>query len=332
MIKSKLLWEFIEDVDVRMKNVKEFLSDICPELEYRFVAISDPFGPAVIDPTMDLLVVSQETTSGGLKINEVRKEKNLPELHLLPIDLIDEPNPGPTEEKKISSSNTRIRLLGTVMRPIKPNPQIPESPYIIGLTGGIATGKSGVAKHLSDLGAQVIYCDNIGHDVYKAGKPCYDDLIGYFGKRIVGQNREVDRKILGEIVFGDKKELDKLNSIVWPHILEEVENTIKNSDKKVVVIEAAVLLKAGWEKRCHEVWTTVVPRKEVISRLVNRNGLTEEQAVARVEAQPPSTYFVKHANVVFCPYWETEYTRQQVVKAWKLLGNRIAQLNEDTLQ
>ncbi|VEN57221.1 unnamed protein product [Callosobruchus maculatus] len=329
MIKSKLLWEFIEDVDVRMKNVKEFLSDICPELEYRFVTISDPFGPTVTDPTMELLVVSQETTSGGLKINEVRKEKNFPELHLVPIDLIDEPNPGPNEEKKVSSSNTRIRLLGTVMRPIKANPQIPKSPYIIGLTGGIATGKSGVAKHLTDLGAHVIYCDNIGHDVYRAGKPCYDALIGYFGKRIVGENGEVNRKILGEIVFSEKKELDKLNSIVWPHILDEVENIIKTTDKKIVVIEAAVLLKAGWEKKCHEVWTTVVPRKEVISRLVNRNGLTEEQAVARVEAQPPSTYFVEHANVVFCPYWEVEYTRQQVVKAWELLEKRIAQLNED---
>ncbi|CAH1954558.1 unnamed protein product [Acanthoscelides obtectus] len=332
MIKSKLLWEFIEGVDVRIKNVTEFLNDICPELEYRVAKIHDPFGPAVVDDTMQLLVISQETIQGGMKINEIRKANDLPELHLLPLQLIDEPNPGPNEEKKISSSNTRIRMLGTVIHPIIPNTKIPRSPYIIGLTGGIASGKSGVAKHLTDLGAHVIYCDDIGHEVYKAGKPCFDALLVYFGKRIIADNGEVNRKILGEIVFSDKKELDKLNSIVWPHILEEVENIINNTDKKVVVVEAAVMLMAGWQNRCHEVWTTVVPRKEVISRLVNRNGLTEEQAVARVEAQPPSTFFVEHANVVFCPYWEVDYTRQQVLKAWELLQGRIAQLHEGKLQ
>lgn len=69
MIFSKTLWEFIEDTDLRINNVRDFLCDICPELNYNIVPISDPFGPAITDPTMELIVVSQETFKGGEKIN-----------------------------------------------------------------------------------------------------------------------------------------------------------------------------------------------------------------------------------------------------------------------
>ncbi|KAJ8942036.1 hypothetical protein NQ318_002790 [Aromia moschata] len=287
MLESKLLPELIEDMDVRINNVK---------LEYHFTPISDPFGPAIVDPTMELIVVSKETIRGGEKINE---------------------------QPKISSSTRRIRLLGTVLRPITPNDSIPKTPYVIGLTGGIASGKSGVAKWLSELDVEIINCDLIGHGIYKLGKPCHKALVDHFGSSVVADDGEIDRKVLGTIVFSDPEQLKKLNSLVWPAIIEEVQEIIRNTDKKVVVVEAAILLNASWHKSCHEVWTTLVPRKEAIKRLLTRNGLTEEEALKRINAQQPNSFYVKNANVVFCPLWEPEYTKDQVTKAWNLLQQRL---------
>lgn len=323
MLLNKPLWEFIEDIDVRVKNVKDFLIDICPELEYNIVPISDPFGPAITDPTMELIVVSQETLKGGEKINSIRKEKSLPLLDILPIELVDEPNPNPIEETKISSSTTRIRLLGTVLQPIETNNNIPTLPYVIGLTGGIASGKSGVASHLEKLGAKIINCDLIGHNVYKKGKPCHQKIVEAFGGQVLSSDGEIDRKVLGGIVFKNKEDLNKLNSLVWPAIAQEVEDIIKNSSEKVIIIEAAVLLMANWQNICHEVWTTIVPREEAISRLMKRNGLTEEQANHRIDSQPSNKVYVKSSHVVFCTLWPVDYTKEQVVKAWNLLAQRM---------
>ncbi|XP_018576337.1 bifunctional coenzyme A synthase [Anoplophora glabripennis] len=324
MLQSKILWELIEDIEVRVKNVTDFLNDICPELEYSVVPISDPFGPAIVDPTMELIVVSKETVRGGEKINEIRLEKNLSPLKIVPVELIDEPNPGSNEEAKISSSTTRMRLLGTLLRPIQPNINIPKTPYVIGLTGGIASGKSGVARWVTEFGAHIINCDVVGHESYKPGKPCYKLIVEHFGEVVLAQNGEIDRKVLGGIVFKDPEQMKALNSLVWPTIAEEVNKIIRESDKKVVVVEAAVLLTAGWDKQCHEVWTTLVPRQEAITRLISRNGLTEEQAKNRLDAQQPNTFYVNHANVVFCPLWEPEHTREQVYNAWGLLQERIS--------
>ncbi|CAG9860581.1 unnamed protein product [Phyllotreta striolata] len=322
MLDSKILNEFIEDCVKRMNAVKDFLYDICPELEYNIVPIQDPFGPAIVDPTMELIVVSKETVRGGEKINTIRKERNLGVLDIIPVELVDEPNSKPPEEAKISSSSLRMRLLGTVLKPIEVNNEIPKEPYVIGLTGGIASGKTGVTSHVKNLGAETINCDLIGHDCYKPGKPCYEELIREFGQQIIAENGEIDRKVLGSIVFKCKEDLEKLNKIVWPHIAIEVKNIIKNSSAKVIVIEAAVLLLAGWDNMCHEVWTTIVPRKEAVKRLLERN-LTEEQANSRLNAQPNNQFYVQNANVVFCSLWNVEYTKEQVKKAWDLLMKRI---------
>lgn len=96
-----------------------------------------------------------------------------------------------------------MRLLGTLLKPVVPNENIPKKPYVIGLTGGIASGKSNIGKCLQKHGAKIIDCDKVGHDIYKMGKPCYYKLIEEFGDGIVGENGEVDRRVLGGIVFSD---------------------------------------------------------------------------------------------------------------------------------
>ncbi|KAJ8971839.1 hypothetical protein NQ317_001552 [Molorchus minor] len=335
MLHSKFLWELIEDMEVRVNNVFDFLKDICPELEYVITPISDPFGPAIVDPTMEVIIVSQETVRGGEKINEIRQTKNLTPLQIVPVDLLDEPNPSPIEESKISSSTTRLRLLGTVLKPIIPNDNIPKKTIYYWTDShkwalkkvicGIASGKSGVAKWLEELGADIIYCDLIGHNVYKPGKPCYKAIVDHFGDSVIAANGEIDRKTLGGIVFSNPDQLNKLNSLVWPAIQQEVTEIVKKSNKQVIVIEAAILLTAGWEKNCHEIWTTLVPREEAIKRLITRNGLSEDQANSRLNSQQPNKYYIEHSNVVFCTLWDPIYTKEQVAKAWGLLQERLGQ-------
>ncbi|XP_017772037.1 PREDICTED: bifunctional coenzyme A synthase-like [Nicrophorus vespilloides] len=322
MLTSKTLWELVEPIEERVEAVENFLKDICPELTINVTPIADPFGPTQSDPTMNLLVVSAETLKGGNKVNEVRAEKGLDTLEVLSIDLIDEPNPCANEETKISSSTGRMRLLGSLLRPLEPK-EIEQKPYIIGLTGGIGSGKSGVAKRLGELGAYVINCDVVAHDLYKPGRSCHKVLVNEFGSRILSKDGEINRQILGGIVFSDPEQMKKLNSLIWPAIADEVKNMISVSDKQVVVIEAAVLLNAGWQDFCHEVWTTLVPKDEAIARLKSRNKLTEDQAIARINAQAHNTYYVENSNVVLCSLWPVEYTRKQVDKAWDLLQTRL---------
>ncbi|KAJ3644954.1 hypothetical protein Zmor_022650 [Zophobas morio] len=322
MLPGKVLWELIEDLNVRIHNVQNFLSDVCAELYYSVVPISDPFGPSITDPTMEMIAVSDETVKGGHKINEIREKNNLNKLDIFPVTLLEEPCHNPNEETKISSSTSRMRLLGTLLKPVlKKN--ISDRPYVIGLTGGVASGKSNVAKWLQQCGAQIISCDLIGHDVYKKGKPCHTQLVEHFGAQILSEDGEINRKVLGGIVFKNPDELNKLNSLVWPGIAAEVSAMIKQSDSKVIVMEAAVLLVAHWEKYCHEVWTTIIPREEAIKRLIARNNFSEEQAVARIESQLSNRKYVEAANVVFCTLWEVEFTKMQVKRAWELLQERL---------
>ncbi|KAL3273238.1 hypothetical protein HHI36_014692 [Cryptolaemus montrouzieri] len=325
MIQSKVLHELIQDLSTRIENVRNFISDICPDLQYDIVPISDPFGPSIVDPTMDMLIVSRETLRGGHKVNEVRDSKNLPKLYIHSVELIDEPERDPAEEVKISSSTMRMRLLGTLLKPVEINKNIPSKPYVIGLTGGIASGKSGVSHWLQELGGLIIDADKIAHGIYKCGKPCYDLLIQKFGEDIVGKDGEIDRKKLGAIVFKDRNELEKLNNTVWPEMLTEILKIVRNATEDVVVVDAAILLQAEWQHYCHEVWTTLVPKEEAVKRLVERNQLSEEQALLRIQAQPTNSSYAAAANVVFCTLWHKEYTRQQVQRAWNLLRERMCE-------
>lgn len=324
MIKGKILSELIESLPTRVDNVKNFMNDICPEVPCEIVPISDPFGPSIVDPTMDMLVVSRETLRGGHKVNEVRQSRNLSKLYIHPVDLLEEPNCGPEEEKKISSSTARMRLLGTLLKPVKVNNKIPSRPYVIGLTGGIASGKSGVSNWFEELGALVIDADLIGHGIYKKGKPCHKLLVDKFGEGILAEDGEIDRKKLGAIVFRDRNQLEKLNTTVWPEMLKDILEIIRKASQDVVVIDAAILLQAEWQNHCHEVWTTLVPKEEAVKRLIERNGMSEEQALMRIQAQPSSSTYVGAANVVLSTLWSKDYTRMQVRRAWDLLRTRMA--------
>ncbi|XP_037294471.1 bifunctional coenzyme A synthase isoform X2 [Manduca sexta] len=332
MIQSKKLWELIEPIEHRMKVVLNFLNDINPELEYNVFPLQDLYGPTKDDPRFQLIVVSEETNKGALKINEKRKENGLNPMDVHVIELAQDTHPQRSheEEEKVSSSNQRMRLLGTLLRPPVPNPHILDWPYVIGLSGGIASGKSNIAEKLRAKGAGIVNCDIIAHELYKPGLPLNHTIAETFGAEVITETGEVDRKRLGQIVFGDKEQLEKLNTIVWPAVVEEAQRRVRTLGERghrVVVMEAAVMIRARWYRRCHQLWSVIIPPEEAIKRLQKRNNLTEEEARQRIEAQPTNLEQVAHANIVFSPYWSYDYTQAQIDKAWDHLQEYLRHRN-----
>jgi phosphopantetheine adenylyltransferase/dephospho-CoA kinase len=282
-------------------------------------------------------VVTTDTARGAEKVNEERKRKGLSPLAVHMVELVGSKVSaggvvvgGVNEADKLSSSSIRKSMLGEYRTPkvdecMTYDPQ--SGPFLIGLTGAMATGKSSVASRLVKKGAYLIDCDKLGHVTYRVGGPAYDRIVSEFGEGVRGEGGEINRKALGAIVFADKSKLDLLNSIVWPEIwrLVEVKVHEAGSDSYTVcVIDAAVLVMAGWHRRVHQIWTTLCPHSELVHRVMERNGVPEEVASRRLAAQPPNQVYVDHAHIVIGTQWEPEVTGGQVEKAWLQLMKKLS--------
>ncbi|MFH0942145.1 MAG: dephospho-CoA kinase [Chloroflexota bacterium] len=172
---------------------------------------------------------------------------------------------------------------------------------VIGLTGGIGSGKSRFAEFLSELGAVVINADRLGHEALKPGTGVWRELVAAFGEAILNPAGEVDRRRLAEIVFADGAALEKLNRITHPRIFQMVQAQLEEQRQrgtKVVVVEAPLLLEAGWLSLIDEVWVVVASEATVLKRLKERGGLSVRQARARMRVQMPDAERLKRADVV----------------------------------
>ncbi len=171
---------------------------------------------------------------------------------------------------------------------------------VIGLTGGIASGKSTAARHLAEKGAHMIDADKLGHRVYEAGRPAFDKVVALFGDDVVGDG-EIDRRVLGGKVFGSPAQLKRLTDIAWPEILamatEEIGKARRNG-ASVVVLEAAVLLEANWQSDVDEVWVVAVEPEAAIARATARDGVDEAAVQARIDAQLSNAERMALADVV----------------------------------
>ncbi|XP_057270115.1 bifunctional coenzyme A synthase [Pezoporus wallicus] len=328
LLRHKVLMELIEPYELRVAKLREFLEDVKPSLRYDIVRLIDPYGPSVTDPDLQCLVVSQESRRGGEAVNQLRLENGLPALALYEILLMQDPDHSENEEEKISSSSLRHRLLGTLLRPPRQDPALPSHPYVIGLTGGTGSGKTSIARLLGGLGAFLIDADKLGHAVYVPGGPAYKQVVATFGAEILSEDGTINRKVLGAKVFGNQERLKSLTDIVWPKIARLVKEQIREAEaqgKAVCVLDAAVLLEAGWQDMVHEVWTAVIPEDEAVRRVMARDGLSEEAARSRLRSQMSNGQRVERAHVVLCTLWEPDITRKQVEKAWELLQQRLPQ-------
>lgn len=160
---------------------------------------------------------------------------------------------------------------------------------IIGLTGGIASGKSTAAKFFAEQGAFVIDADKLGHHAYLKGSQAFHAVVATFGEDIIGEDGEIDRRALGGKVFGDTDKLKSLTDIVWPAIRTLAEDKIQAiqaaDPARVIVIEAAVLLEAGWQTLVDQIWATVVDPEIAVARASARDGLEPQAVQARIDAQ-----------------------------------------------
>jgi len=193
---------------------------------------------------------------------------------------------------------------------------------VIGLTGGIASGKSLVAEQLAERGATVIDADKLGHAAYRKGSETFREVVQAFGEEIVGSDGEIDRKALGGKVFGDPAARRRLERIVWPAMrtmMEEQLETLRSEGAGIVVIEAAVLIEADWLPLVDEVWVVSASPATVRTRLFERNGLTEEQASARLRAQLPNNIRRSRADVVIENEGTLEELTAAVDAAWSKL-------------
>jgi len=172
---------------------------------------------------------------------------------------------------------------------------------VIGLTGGIGSGKSTVSGFLAELGAVIIDADKVGHEVLSTSSQVRREVLATFGWQIIAPSGEVNRKKLAEIVFKDPESLSKLNQIMHPRMYDTVKAQLEEYRKQgagVVVLEAPLLIEANWTSLVDEVWVTVASESTVLRRLKEKFGLSEPESLARIGSQLPSEERTKHADVI----------------------------------
>lgn len=188
--------------------------------------------------------------------------------------------------------------------------------YIVGLTGGIASGKSTVTKQLKKLNIPVVDADVIAREVVQPKSKGLNALVKTFGQDILTAKGELDRKALGEIVFNDEAKRNRLNSILHPLIRErilEVKAEYEAEGHPVIVLDIPLLFETDYEKHCDEIMVLSVPREIQIDRLMKRDQSSKEEALSRINAQMPLAEKVAKADTVIDNSGTLEETNQQVI-------------------
>ena len=181
---------------------------------------------------------------------------------------------------------------------------------------------STVAKKLSELGAVVIDADKVGHEAFSPHTESWRKVVAAFGKDILGQNDEIDRSKLAQLVFNDPKALKRLNRTMHPLMHSMVEKRIealRRQGIQVVVLEATLLVEAKWTDLVDQVWVTITPGDTVINRLVSQKGFTDEQAKSRISSQTPISQRAKHAEVVIRNDSDMDRLKKKVEELWRKL-------------
>ena len=186
----------------------------------------------------------------------------------------------------------------------------------LGLTGGIASGKSWVANQLRELGFHVLDADLVGHQLIEPGHAAYEDVVSAFGREILREDNSIDRQKLGAIVFADQRNLAKLNAVLHPRIEAamnaQFESWSAQGVTEPVLVEAALLVEAGMEHRLDGLVVVYCRPEDQIERLRAR-GFSEEEARRRIALQLPNEEKLKHAAYAVDTSGTMQYTQEQVV-------------------
>lgn len=189
-------------------------------------------------------------------------------------------------------------------------------PFVIGLTGNIACGKSLVLSTLRELGAETFDADRVAHDVMRHGTQVWRRIVERFGDGVVGPDGEIDRRELGRIVFSDPEALDDLDRVVHPATVAAIRERVRQSSSGVAVIDAIKLFEAGLAEDCDEVWVVDCSREQQVERLRQRNNLSREDALTRIDAQPPQAEKLARADRIIDNSGSAEATIAAVRRLW----------------
>ena len=191
---------------------------------------------------------------------------------------------------------------------------------IIGLTGGIASGKSTVSNILKFMGFNVIDADVISREVVEIGKPAYFEIIEHFGRDIIDEDGNINRKKLGSIIFNDDNEREKLNLIVHPYIFAAIKDYIeKDSESKIIFVDIPLLIEVLDDLQFHgihfdEIWLVYADEEIQLKRLMERDSIGKEEAIKRIEAQMPMCLKKKYATRIIDNSGEKNELERKVKK------------------
>ncbi|MDX2042677.1 MAG: dephospho-CoA kinase [Acidobacteriota bacterium] len=193
----------------------------------------------------------------------------------------------------------------------------------VGLTGGIATGKSFVLGVLGELGCEVMDADQTAREVVEPGQPAFEEIVEHFGRDIVGEDGKLNRAKLGAIVFNNAAEREKLNSIVHPKVFESQAKWMAEIEGRnpsaIVIVDAALMIETGSYRRFDKVVVVHCEPEIQLQRLMARNNLTQDEAMARISSQMPSAEKLKFADFAINTSLGFEDTRQQTESLYKQL-------------
>ena len=191
---------------------------------------------------------------------------------------------------------------------------------VIGLTGGIACGKSTASAYLKELGACIVDTDGISRATTKKGGKGYYAVLEHFGRDLLLENGEIDRRKLGGIVFADEKKRQELNALIYPIVIEESKEQMqaaRDAGYKVCILDVPLLFESGMETLCDETWLVYVPREEQIRRINERDGLEEKAAAARIDSQMPLEEKMRRADRAIDTSGTIEETQAKLKTLWE---------------
>ena len=193
---------------------------------------------------------------------------------------------------------------------------------VIGLTGGVGSGKSTVSHFLAELGVVIANADEVGHEAFKLDTEIWHQVVAAFGRQIITPDGNIDRKKLGNIVFGNADSLYRLNQIMHPRMYDMVKAQLEEYRRQgaiAVVLEAPLLLEAGWTSLVDEVWVTTALEATVLKRLEEGAGLSQAESLLRIRSQLSSAERVRRADVIINTDCGLDELKARVTELWKEL-------------
>lgn len=194
---------------------------------------------------------------------------------------------------------------------------------VIGLTGGTGSGKSVVSRFLKEMGAVIVDADLVSRQIVEVGKPAYEEIVAYFGKDILQEDGTIFRKKLGEIVFHDEEKLAFLNRCTHTYIVAEMKAQIEQAKAEgtasCIVLDAPLLFEVGLEKFCDAVWVVYADAEVRAQRVMERDGVSHELAMARIANQKSWEEYKAMSDVVLDNSGDLAHLQEQLALAWKTL-------------